>query len=102
MKRATCIRVAALVVLLPVLGCLLPPTHPQWNVVLVTFDTTRADHLGSYGGNPATSPVFDAVASRGTLFLQAQSQAAVTPVAHASLFTGLNPYHHGLRTFYRG
>ena len=100
MKGAHCIRLAALILVLPLLGCLVAPTPPQWNVVLVTFDTTRADHLGSYGGNPATSPVFDAVASRGTLFLQAQSQAAVTPVARASIFTGLNPYHHGLRTLH--
>jgi arylsulfatase A-like enzyme len=100
MKGSACIRLGGLGLLLPLLGCLPAPAAPQLNVVLVTFDTTRADHLGSYGGNPATSPVFDAVASRGTLFLRAQAQAAVTPVAHASIFTGLNPYHHGLRTLH--
>ena len=89
-----------LLVLVPLNGCLNKPTAPQWNIVLITFDTTRADRMGAYGGGLATSPAFDALASRGTLFLQAQSQAAVTPVAHASLFTGRNPYNHGLRTLH--
>jgi len=67
------------------------------HVVLVTLDTTRADHLGCYGYARRTSPRLDALASEGTVFLHAQAQASVTPVSHASIFTGRFPYRHGLR-----
>ncbi len=67
------------------------------NVLLVTLDTTRADHLGCYGSRVATSPRLDALAAEGVVFEHAIAQAAVTPVSHASILTGLEPYHHGLR-----
>ncbi len=75
------------------------PATPR-NLVLITFDTTRADHLESYGYAAETSPNFTRLALQGTVFENAMSQAAVTPVAHASLFTGLDPYHHGLRVLH--
>src|SRR5258705_3968520 len=67
------------------------------NVVLVTLDTTRADYLGAYGraGNP--TPTIDALAREGTRFDLAISTAAVTPVSHASILTGLDNREHGLR-----
>jgi arylsulfatase A-like enzyme len=64
---------------------------------MVTLDTTRADHLGAYGHAGTTSPRIDRLARQATLFTMAQAQASVTPVSHASLLTGLNPYNHGLR-----
>src|SRR5258706_3993209 len=69
----------------------------RMNVVLVTLDTTRADFLGAYRrpGNP--TPNFDAVAVEGTRFDLAISTAAVTPVSHASILTGLDNGKHGLR-----
>ena len=70
-------------------------------VVLVTLDTTRADHLGCYGyEREGASPRIDALAEEGVLFESAISQAAVTPVSHASIFTGLNPFNHGLRVMH--
>lgn len=70
-------------------------------VVLVTLDTTRADHLGCYGApTPGISPRLDALAAGGVRFDAAISQAAVTPVSHASIFTGLYPYNHGLRVMH--
>ena len=70
-------------------------------VVLVTLDTTRADYLGCYGSDvPGSSPRVDALAADGVLFRQSISQAAVTPVSHASILTGLYPYHHGLRVMH--
>jgi arylsulfatase A-like enzyme len=72
---------------------------PRPNVLLVTLDTTRADRLGCYGYPRETSPVIDALAAEGVRFEQALSSSAVTPVAHASLFTGLFPDRHGLRVF---
>jgi len=70
------------------------------NVLLVTLDTTRADRLGCYGHPGGTSPAIDALAKEGVRFDLAVAQAAVTPVSHASILTGLNPYQHGLRVVY--
>ncbi len=70
------------------------------SVLLITLDTTRADHLSCYGYQQQTSRNLDRLARSGTLFLQALSQAAVTPVSHASIMTGLNPYNHGLRVMH--
>lgn len=72
---------------------------PEWNVLLITLDTTRADVLGAYG-NPIATPAIDAVAREGWVFETAYSTAAVTPVSHASMLTGLNPYRHGLRVLF--
>lgn len=70
-------------------------------VVLITLDTTRADHLGCYGSDvPGISPRIDELASEGVLFTGSISQAAVTPVSHASILTGLYPYNHGLRVMH--
>jgi arylsulfatase A-like enzyme len=77
-----------------------PPAPEDLSVVLVTLDTTRADRLGPYGGPAGLTPAFDGLARSGVLFQQAQAQSAVTPVAHASLFTAQNPYRHGLRTLH--
>jgi len=73
---------------------------PRPNVLLVTLDTTRADHLGCYGYPKPISENLDRLAAGATVFDRAIVQAAVTPVSHASLFTGLNPYSHGLRVMH--
>lgn len=70
------------------------------NVLLITMDTTRADRLGCYGYPAPTSPRIDEVAASGILFDLAIAQAAITPVSHASIMTGLNPYRHGLRVIH--
>ncbi|MFH0944266.1 MAG: sulfatase, partial [Planctomycetota bacterium] len=70
---------------------------PAMNVVLITLDTMRADYLSSYGFESETTPNLDALAEKGVLFELAHSTAAVTPVSHASILTGLNQYHHRLR-----
>jgi arylsulfatase A-like enzyme/tetratricopeptide (TPR) repeat protein len=67
------------------------------NIVLVTLDTTRADHLGCYGYAPATTPNIDALARGGVLFTQAASVAPLTLPAHSSIMTGMYPTHHGVR-----
>ena len=67
------------------------------NVVLVTLDTTRADHLGCYGRADARTPAIDALARAGVLFSQAASTAPLTLPSHSSIMTGLYPTNHGVR-----
>jgi choline-sulfatase len=67
------------------------------NVILVTLDTTRADHLGCYGYARAQTPTLDALARAGVLFTQASSVAPLTQPAHSSIMTGMYPTHHGVR-----
>ncbi len=75
-------------------------TPPAMNVLLITLDTTRADHLGCYGYSKPVSPNLDKLAAESVMFDMAIAQAAVTPVSHASILTGLEPYHHGLRVLH--
>jgi len=70
------------------------------NVVLVTLDTVRVDHLGCYGRNGDPSPTIDQLAREGVRFEMAIAQAAVTPVSHASILSGLYPQRHGLRVIH--
>ena len=64
------------------------------NVLLVSLDTTRADHLGCYGWPRCTSPHLDDVAAEGVLFEQCFSPWIPTHPAHTSLFTGQDPMLH--------
>ena len=72
----------------------------RYNVLLITLDTTRADHLHCYGYGRETSPNLDTLAADGVRFDCAISASAITPISHASILTGLNPDRHGLRVFY--
>ena len=67
------------------------------NVVLVTVDTLRPDHLGCYGYRDIETPALDGLAKRGVLFENAVAQTPLTPPSHASIFTGQNPDVHKVR-----
>jgi arylsulfatase A-like enzyme/Tfp pilus assembly protein PilF len=69
--------------------------HP--NVLLVTIDTLRADHVGSYGAANAMTPTLDALAKRGVRFETALSHVPLTGPSHASILTGRTPLGHGFR-----
>ncbi|PYR06281.1 MAG: hypothetical protein DMF99_26330 [Acidobacteria bacterium] len=71
------------------------PTPP--NILLITLDTTRADHLGTYGDREARTPNLDRLASQGVVFEHAVAAAPITLPAHVSLFTGMYPFMHGVR-----
>ena len=71
------------------------PAAPP-NLVLVTVDTLRADHLGFAGYPRDTSPHLDALARDGTWFPRCYSVSATTGAAHVSLFTSLYPHEHGV------
>lgn len=68
------------------------------SVVLVTLDTTRADHLGAYGYEGASTPVIDGLAAQGVRFEAAYTTVPLTTPAHASILTGLYPARHGIHT----
>jgi len=73
------------------------PAAGPLNVLLITLDTTRADRLGSYGHASARTRHMDRLAAEGVRFERAYSPAPITLPAHASLFTGLYPFAHGVR-----
>jgi arylsulfatase A-like enzyme/Flp pilus assembly protein TadD len=74
-----------------------PGEYAGANVLVVTFDTTRADRLGCYGNDEIRTPATDRLAREGVLFSQAAAPAPTTLPSHASVMTGLYPYHHGAR-----
>lgn len=64
------------------------------SLVVITLDTTRADHLGAYGYPLPTTPNLDALAQQGVVFEQAYAPMPQTLPSHATLFTGLPPRGH--------
>jgi choline-sulfatase len=67
------------------------------NVVVVTIDTLRPDHVQCYGYRNVQTPTLDSLARSGVLFEQAVAQAPLTPPSHASIFTGQYPTVHHVR-----
>jgi arylsulfatase A-like enzyme/predicted Zn-dependent protease len=67
------------------------------NLLLISIDTLRADHLGCYGYAAAQTPRLDALAARGLRFEQAATVAPLTLPAHSSLMTGTFLARHGVR-----
>lgn len=71
------------------------PSRP--NVLLVTIDSLRADHVGAYGYLKARTPTLDRLAAEGVRFTNAIANQPGVNSAHASLFTGVYPASHGVR-----
>ncbi len=71
------------------------PGTTRPNVLLVTIDTLRADHVGCYGYGAASTPTIDALAKRGIRFETALAHAPLTGPSHASILTGQTPLGHG-------
>ena len=76
-------------------GCAREPA-PVPNVVLITIDTLRADHLGVYGAAAIETPAIDALARQGVRFENAFTPVPLTLPAHWTLHTGLQPWQHGV------
>lgn len=81
-----------------VLGCSAQPTASQGptNLVVLSIDTLRPDHLGLYGYDKPTSPNMDKLAARSVVFEQAVTVHVTTAPAHATILTGLEPLRHGI------
>lgn len=68
------------------------------NVILISIDTLRADHLQCYGHDKPTSPFIDTLAERGVRFAHVFAQASWTLPSHMSLLTSRYPASHGVET----
>jgi len=69
------------------------------NVVLITIDTVRADHLGCYGYKLIETPHLDALASNGIRFANAYTPVPITLPAHSVILTGVYPMRTGMHDF---
>jgi arylsulfatase A-like enzyme/Flp pilus assembly protein TadD len=69
------------------------------NVVLITIDTVRADHLGCYGYSKIRTPTLDLLAHDGILFERAIAQVPLTWPSHTAILTGTYPFQNGIQDF---
>ncbi len=69
---------------------------PVRNLLLITIDTLRADHVGAYGDRAAT-PNLDRLAAAGTVFERCIAQAPLTLPSHTTILSGTSPLHHRVR-----
>ncbi len=72
---------------------------PRPNVVLITIDTLRADHVRCYGYEDVQTPALDGLAKDGVRFTQAFTPSPITNTSHTSILTGLLPSTHGVTDF---
>src|SRR5712672_3819162 len=72
---------------------------PPINVILITIDTVRADHLGCYGAKNVQTPTLDSLARDGIVFERAISQVPLTWPSHAVILTGTYPFQNGVQDF---
>jgi arylsulfatase A-like enzyme len=72
------------------------------NIVLISIDTLRADHVGAWGYTRGTTPELDAFAGEAVRFSRAFGQAPTTTPAHMSIFTGLVPAVHRMSNINEG
>ena len=70
------------------------PAGQRPNILLISLDTQRADHLSSYGYSRPTTPHLDSLAADGILFEQVFAPSSWTLPSHASLFTGRLMHEH--------
>ncbi len=83
--------------LLFITGCAVRDgSKDDFNIVLITIDTLRADHLSCYGYERKTSPYIDAVAKEGIIFKNVVAPASWTAPSMVSLFTSTYPVNHGV------
>jgi arylsulfatase A-like enzyme len=72
------------------------------NVILITLDTVRADHVSAYGYARRTTPALDQFAREALMYTSAYAPSPWTLPSHASLMTGLSPSRHGATRLRRG
>ena len=76
-----------------------PKSRPRPNIILITIDTLRADHVGCYGAGGVKTPTLDGLAHDGVVFERAISQVPLTWPSHAVILTGTYPFQNGVQDF---
>lgn len=79
-----------------------PPKQPRravTNVLLITVDTVRADHVGCYGHKNIQTPTIDALAADGIRYAHAIAQVPLTWPSHTVIMTGTYPFQNGVQDF---
>jgi arylsulfatase A-like enzyme/Flp pilus assembly protein TadD len=101
MQVLCAITVALLVALVffPLFASAAPPADVPPNVVFITIDTVRADHLGCYGYKLIETPHLDALATAGMRFANAYTPVPITLPAHSVMLTGTYPMRTGMHDF---
>ena len=100
LKLSRWVRRCCLLVVVPVLALWLWPlmggskADSRPNLILISIDTLRADHVGAYGHDAGTTPALDAFAAEAVRFEGAFSHHPWTLTAHATMLTGLHPSAH--------
>ena len=89
------ISICVAIISTPALSASPPNSTP--NVVLITIDTLRADHLRCYGYDQGHTPNIDKLAAAGTRFTAVVTAAPLTLPSHCSIMTGTYPMYHGVR-----
>jgi len=89
----------AAVAIFPRFACAASPGSDPPNVVLITIDTVRPDHLGCYGHKFIETPYLDALAAAGVRFTNAYTPVPITLPAHSVMLTGTYPMRTGMHDF---
>ena len=98
MRRDVLALLAALLIFPLLASAADPPNNPP-NVVLITIDTVRADHVGCYGYKLIETPHLDALAAAGVRFTNAYTPVPITLSAHSVMLTGTYPMRTGMHDF---
>jgi len=97
MRRTTSIIFGIALFILSDMGSIAQGQSPKnWNVLLITADTLRWDHVGYSGSSPAQTPEIDRLAKESAVFTHAYSHNPITLAAHANILTGRLPLAHGI------
>ena len=88
-----------LAILIPYAAGVQKTAQPALNVVLITIDTLRADHVGCYGYKQIKTPNIDGLAADGTRFERAFAVVPVTLPSHTTMLTGTYPMLSGMHDF---
>ena len=98
MRKPISISIAAIIVIVTAyFGVHFSAGSKNYNVVLISVDTLRADRLGCYGYKRATTKHIDSLAQQGILFEKCFAQSPLTLPSHSSIMSGTNPTIHGVR-----
>ena len=88
------------IIAVALMSCNLLARKP-YNIVFLSVDTVRHDHLGYAGDSRPVSPTIDGLAKEGVVFPNAYSQSGWTLPSMATIFTGRYPKDHGATDFHR-